>query len=716
MTTNDLREEDEDKEGAGDEGDLLFRRLKRWYREASQSQDAWKTEAKEDYAFYASDQWTPEDKAKLKEQLRPEVTFNRVGPIIDSVSGMEVGNRQEVTYLPREVGPKDGGVSEMLTNAAKFFRDESEAEDEESDAFQDAIICGIGCTETRPDFEQDSDGLIPTDRIDPLCTFWDPNAKKRNLTDRRFCGYVKEMDIADARALAESLGVKVEDEDLHATWAVSGSEPEEHDATPQNAYNKDRDDQKPQRQAVSIVFFEWYERETYYIAHDPFTNKKTELETKQFVELKKRLTPWGVQFKEGPTPGEKQPQQDQPQPNVISYAKLPRKVHKQAFVGGKVLDTGEGRCPDEFTLNFITGKRDRNKNSWFGLVRGMKDPQRWANKFFSTILHRISTTGKGVVMEKTAVSNVREFEDRWSSADAVKWVNDGGLGKFQQLEGVAIVPAESNMLEFAISSIRDVTGVNLELLGMADREQAGVLEAQRKQAGMTILATLFDSLRRYRKQQGRALLYIIQNYIPAGRLIRIDEQNGPQYVQLVKSPGTTKYDVIVDEASTSPNRKEAVWAMIIQMMPILSRMPPAVMGKMLEYSPLPVKLGEEISQALAAPPPPDPKLQVLQQKAQMDGQAKQQDMQIAQQTAQMTMMADQQAAQLDAQIKRQELEFERQKFILETLQDQQRHQQQMRQDEMMGQFKLEQSAQQSDARIEQMKKQAAARPKVATKH
>ena len=52
------------------------------------------------------------------------------------------------------------------------------------------------------------------------------------------------------------------------------------------------------------------------------------------------------------------------------------------------------------------------------------------------------------------------------------------------------------LLEFAISSLRDVTGINLELLGQQDQNQPGILEAQRKQAGMTVLATLFDSLRR----------------------------------------------------------------------------------------------------------------------------------------------------------------------------------------------------------------------------
>jgi hypothetical protein len=205
-------------------------------------------------------------------------------------------------------------------------------------------------------------------------------------------------------------------------------------------------------------------------------------------------------------------------------------------------------------------------------------------------------------------------------------------------------------------------------------------------------------------------------------LIRIDEQNGPRYVQLVKNPDVTKYDVIVDEAATSPNRKEAVWGMIVQMMPLLGKMPPQIMGKLFEYSPLPEALGQEISQALQQPPPPDPKAQALMMKAQMDQQGKQQDMTIAQQTAQMDMAQQQQQMQMDAAAKQQEMAFEREKFAMEMQMDQAKFHQEVQQDQMMGQIKLHEAQQvgeqklaigqqQADAKAAQMKKMAAAKPK-----
>jgi hypothetical protein len=74
----------------------------------------------------------------------------------------------------------------------------------------------------------------------------------------------------------------------------------------------------------------------------------------------------------------------------------------------------------------------------------------------------------------------------------------------------------------------NVSGVNAELLGMADREQAGVLEYQRKQSAVTLLAPLFDSFRRYRKMAGRCWLHFMQNYLTDGRLIRITMDDGGQ--------------------------------------------------------------------------------------------------------------------------------------------------------------------------------------------
>jgi hypothetical protein len=132
---------------------------------------------------------------------------------------------------------------------------------------------------------------------------------------------------------------------------------------------------------------------------------------------------------------------------------------------------------------------------------------------------------------------------------------------------------------------------------MSGEDQPGILEHLRKQAGMTVLAGLFDSLRRYRKEHGRLMLWYITNFLSDGRLIKIGGPDKARYVPLLRRPDTVEYDVIVDDTPTSPNMKEQVWAALVQMMPILSRVPipPQMYIELLRYSPLPETLVEKLA-------------------------------------------------------------------------------------------------------------------------
>src|SRR4026208_40746 len=91
---------------AGKDAEALFRRLKREVKADynSKGQVNWRREAREDFDFEAGEQLNETDKAVLQDAKRPIVIFNRVGTTVDSVAGQEVGNRQEVQFLPRRQG------------------------------------------------------------------------------------------------------------------------------------------------------------------------------------------------------------------------------------------------------------------------------------------------------------------------------------------------------------------------------------------------------------------------------------------------------------------------------------------------------------------------------------------------------------------------------------------------------------------------------------
>lgn len=556
-----------------DSSDLVAR-VKEEKRKFEAKYGSWREEARENYDMVAGDgrQWDPIAKAQMEQDEKVAVEFDRLGTIVDAVSGSEINNRQEATYIPRLPGNvQRQGVGATRTAAARWVRDNCDAEDEESDAFVDVLITGVGCTQTRMDYEEDEEGQILIERKDPLRMGWDASATKRNNADAKCvweeCKFTKEEiesrwpDKADE--IQQSSDLEGEDDELRIVNQETA-----YDAT------------KPSKETkglIDVTHYQWYEVDQIYKVASP-TGQVVEMQEERFMVAQQMAEGMGM---------------------PLRYARIPRRRYMQAFICGNVeLEVSKAPCQHGFSFQFITGKRDRNRGYWYGLVRPGKDPQRWANKFFSQILHIINTNAKGGVMAETgAVSNVRKFEEDWAKSDAVNWLNPGGLQKIQPKQPAQIPNSLFQTMEFAISSIRDCTGVNLELLGLVDRQQAGVLEAQRTQAGLTILAPFFGSLRHYRKRQGRLLAYFIQEYISDGRLIRVAGEENEQFIPLLREPIDIDYDVVVDSAPTARDTKEKTWAAIMPVLQMFGSMQIPPPPEVLDYLPVPASLAQIMKRA-----------------------------------------------------------------------------------------------------------------------
>jgi len=62
----------------------LFRKLREWDEEGKNHHEAWRDEAKEDFAFAAVWQWDEADLRSLREAKRPSVSIDRIGPNINA--------------------------------------------------------------------------------------------------------------------------------------------------------------------------------------------------------------------------------------------------------------------------------------------------------------------------------------------------------------------------------------------------------------------------------------------------------------------------------------------------------------------------------------------------------------------------------------------------------------------------------------------------------
>lgn len=570
---------------------------------------AWRVNARHNYDFFAGKQWDDSDTKILEEQNRPPVTFNRVARVINAVSGLELQNRQEVRYLPREMN--DVGVNELLTNAAKWVRDNCDAEDEESECFNDSLICGMGWTETRMDYEEDSEGRPVIDRIDPLEMGYDCSAKKRNLADARHVWRSKEYSKDEFRDLWP------EHEEIvgNSTSFWSDIESDPHDADRDAFYENDQSDKLSKSGKISVIQFQWYENENFYQIQDQ-TGQIIELNEKKFSKLSKYIEMMGLR-----------------------YVRQKRRVYRQMFLSGETeLETMDLQC-GHFTFQCVTGLRDRNSNTWFSLVDLMRDPQKWANKWLSQILHIINTNAKGgLLAEQGAFTSPREAEQDWAKPDSIVWLNDGGLQRIQQKEPPRYPEGLDRLLNYAVSAINDVVGVSIEMLGMTNRDQPGYLEEMRKTSSISLLATFFSSLRYYRKRQGRVLAEYIKNYVADGRLVRIAGQDGSRYIPLLRDDMSYKYDVVVDDAPSSANMKERTFNTLIKIIPIALQAGIPIPPEVLDYTPLPESLNQAWKKLVKPSPEKQQKMKEMEQIKRMLAQLEVQDKQIDIQNKQMAGM------------------------------------------------------------------------------
>lgn len=556
------------------ERENLQQKFERWEKALVLRWSEWQQEARLDFDFAAGRQWSEDEMLRIEDNGRIPVVFNLAAPTIDAVSGAEIQNRQQTQYFPREVG--DTGVSDALSQGAEYLTDESNGDQEDSEAFRDVLICGLGVVHYVPETEGDQVRIMK-EAVDPLRVRFDASSKRACYEDARYLCVDHPMSWDDFEDFRDEIGrpdlegydngvagkrVTIVDPRVRYTNGMLGSDDE-----------------------VVVREWEWWEKEPVRLVAIPQEDGTTslqKLDDEQFKLAQQLAQQVGITLKHGETT---------------------QKVYYRAWeCMGEIVKTEKISA---FTYKAITGKRDRRKQTFYGLMRPMRDPQRFTNKLYSEIMHIVGTNAKGGVMaEEGAVDDVRQFEESWAQSDAITWVKNGALANQSGPRITPKVPppvpqALFPMMEFAKSMVRECTGVNEEILGLVAREQAGVLEHQRKQAAYGILSPFFDALRRYRRDSGRLLLLMMREYLPADKLIRVVDAGTAKYVPLAETLEAQEYDVIVDEAPSGPNQKARVMAVITPMMPWLAEagLDDEFWSKFAQYTDLPAAVANEIAEA-----------------------------------------------------------------------------------------------------------------------
>lgn len=565
----------------------------------------WRDEARDLYDLVAGKQWSDQDLSLLKERYQgayPTVVFNVAGKYLDAVQGLQINNRQEIRFYPRTVDR--AGLDEYATGVVDWNRDQCNAEDEESDAFRDLALTGMGWVEHFYDDSEDAEGWIAQERRDPIEMYWDPRARRNNLADRQWQIRIKPMSPDSYR---EQFG-----EDPPSMEGRSNGIMGE-DSTPQiiiepHDYGTSTGGTNMPTMIYVIDYQFWKLEDAVHVKADfgKGLEQKT-FDPQRWQQLKQPMTQAAVKFEETPL-------------------KIKR-YYRALIAGGKVKGEVNRLKHDGFTFECMTGKRDRNANTWFGIGRAMMDPNKWVNKFFSSILFSVMTNAKGGLMAEEGVfENDAKAEASWANPSAITKVTPGSISgnRIQPKPQSPYPQGMDKLMMFSLDALPLTTGLNPEILGLANREQAGILESQRKQAALAIISWAFDAMKRYHKRAGKLMLDMSRLYLPENRLIRIDTKGGQQYIPLLRDKLNAQFDIIVDEAPTSVNMQERTWNFLKEILPLAEQMGVPIPPSVLQYAPIPSQLSAEWQKLLQ----PDPKAQELQNRskeaevAQMEAKAK----------------------------------------------------------------------------------------------
>ena len=531
-------------------------KYRRWFREAIDGNEKWRRAAQEDYDFVAGKQWKEEDIQAFEASGRPAITINRIKPLINVLSGYQRLNRYDIDFLPRTGDDVD--ICQVRKGITKYVLDRCDYDSQESQAFLDAAIGGLGWLDVGYEFDDElQDGEAFVKREDPFGIYVDPEAHKPDFSDAKYICRAKWVD------KDELISVYPEHkEEIEAQFSV-------YDPAEQEVENV-RPDQL------------WFKSDI----------KKVRL-VECWYKTKKKVTMFFLQD------GSMVPQENVTvdmflQGMIVGQEKISvTKVRVCSFFDTVLLEDIDSPYEHgEFPLVPITCYSFGAGDLPAGLVRDLKDPQREINRRRIQVLHILNTSGNGGGwIEEDAMSpdQKAEFERKGAIPGHFSEVRPGSITQGKIMERgmqnppAAIIQAESQ----ATTDLTAISGINEALMGVDIPNQSSgrAIELKQKQA-ITHIAPMFDHLRKAKKKVAyllwgkRGHAGVIPQFYTEDKVYRIEGANGQEFIRvnqqvIEQDPlGNTIYrtlndlsqgefDIVISDTEASTTQRQAqMWSLV----------------------------------------------------------------------------------------------------------------------------------------------------------
>lgn len=514
----------------------VLRRMETSYEQSVSIGQTYWYQANQDIEYYAGNQsaWSTSYGSNLPESRRKQYNFNRIKPIINSITGYQRRNRKSTVYTPIENG--DAQTADQLTKVLFQIYQQEGVLHTISDAFEGALITGLTMLHTYMDFRDDPvSGDIKTDCLSFNQFLFDPFFRKQDLSD---CNFIWRRSFLTKR---ECINLCPDQEEtimsLTSNTSVNG-----RDAKFQflpETYNPAITD--------LLTYDEYYYRDyrTQLMISDSETGEVIEWRSNDKEMLK--------QFME-----------ENPQVELIKQ-EIPT-VNLALVIQGKVIysgpnPSGSDKYPFVPVMCYFHPEMVDFQNRIQGITRSLRDAQYCYNRRKVIELDILeSQLNSGFIMKENSMVNPNDVY--LTGQGRTLFVKQNAqMTDIQRIDSPAIPPTTLQISETLAKEMNYISGVSEESMGMATDDVSGILAMTRMKSSVNTLENVFDQLDRSQALLGKLHMDMIQtNYTP-GKIQRILESEEPTPQFYNKAFG--RYHVAVEEGMNTTTQRQLQLAQMV---------------------------------------------------------------------------------------------------------------------------------------------------------
>jgi hypothetical protein len=495
------------------------------------NQSFW-SEADIDTRFEAGDQTLWNDiYGNLPAFRKRQFNFNRIRRIINMITGYQRRNRKSTVVIPVETGNET--TANQLSQALLWANRNSSAYQTISNSFHGACVTGLNLLSVYMDYNSDPiSGDIKLDNLAYNSFIIDPFFRKQDLSD---CNFIWRRSWLSHQQIISLLPDRAEEiaamEPVPYHDARFQFMPESYNYGMKNLLTYDEFWYRDYREQTLIVDVQ---------SGETMEWKGSKKDFEQFMKDFPQVTTIKTQI---PTVRLGISVQDK----IMYHGPNPLNIDHYPFVP---------------VMGYYNPQMPYFPDRIQGVVRNLRDSQYLYNRRRVIELDMLeSQVTTGWIFKENSLVNPKDIY-LYGQGRGIALKEEAQMSDISQIPPPQVPPSMLQLSEFLGNEIQQISGVNEELLGMADDDKAGILSMLRQGAGLTTLQVLFDQLDYSQKLLGNIYLSLIQNNFTPGKIRKIiNEKPTDEFY----SKAFGKYDCEVEEGLNTTTQKQMQFAQLLQL-------------------------------------------------------------------------------------------------------------------------------------------------------